>query len=383
MGGTKADDAPGSCSAETTRATAGMPRARPTPEGRADLSPPASDTPRILIVRLSALGDTALTLPLLLALREALPQAFIGWVVGERAAPLLEGLRALDRRHLWQDCDRTLAGLMRLVREIRRVDYHIALDPQGLSVSALLPFLARIPERVGFAPGPLESRELAPLFTNHPIRVPKTLTHLAQRTLYLATALGVDPPAPPRAQLPTSPAAEARMATWWHDQGLAERTLIIGLGAGWPTRVWPAEQVGVLTQAARRAGYRCLMLWGPAERNRVAAWRSTLGAEVTWAPETNVPEMLAILRHCWAYAGPDSAPLHLAWLLGKPTFSWFGASDPARCAPLGDHHRHLARGPHHWRRWSLRPHPLAELAAQEVVPAFLEWLHSLPQNDHP
>ncbi len=337
--------------------------------------------PRILIVRLSALGDTALSLPLLFALREALPHAFLGWVVGEGAAPVLEGLAELDRRHLWRDRDRSLGGLIRLVREIRAVGYQIALDPQGLSVSALLPFLARIPERVGFAPGPLESRELAPLFTNRPIRVPKGLTHLAQRTLYLLTALGLDPPQQPHARLPRSPTAEASIAAWWQGQGLGERTLIFGLGAGWPTRVWPAEQVRVLTEVAAQAGYRCLMLWGPAERSRLGAWRQALGSEVLWAPETNVPEMLALLRRCRAYGGPDSAPLHLAWLLGKPTFGWFGASDPARTAPLGAGQGYVARGPHHWRRWGLHPHPLATLAASEVVPDYSDWLRSLPEQE--
>lgn len=361
----------------------GVARARRPRDGgpSPNRQPPAGQAPRILIVRLSALGDTALTLPLLFALREALPGALIGWVVGEGAAPLLEGLAELDRRHLWRDRDRSLRGLFGLAREIRQVGYQVALDPQGLSVSALLPFLARIPERVGFAPGLLESRELAPLFTNRPMRVPKTVTHLAQRTLYLATALGLGPPGHPKARLPRVQAAETRIEAWWRDQGLRERTLIFGLGAGWPTRVWPAEQVRVLTQAATRRGYRCLMLWGPAEQSRLGGWRDIFGREVVWAPQTDVPEMLALLRRGWAYAGPDSAPLHLAWLLGKPTFGWFGASDPARTAPLGAYHRYLARGPHHWRRWGLRPHPLGSVAASDVVPSFLEWLGSLPKNE--
>jgi heptosyltransferase I len=329
-------------------------------------------------VRLSALGDTALTLPLLFALRESHPRAFIGWVVGQGAAPLLQGVAELDRLHVWRDCERHPAGLIRLAQEIRQIGYDVALDPQGLTVSALLPFLARIPERMGFASGPLESRELAPLFTNRPIQVPKTITHITRRTLWLSTALGTAPPEHPGTRLPVSPTAEARMQDWWQGQGLTERTLILGLGAGWPTRVWPAEQIAVLAQAAGQTGYRVVMLWGPAERQRLGAWRAVFGAGVVWAPESNIPEMLALLRQCRAYAGPDSAPLHLAGLLGKPTFSWFGASDPARCAPLGDGHRQVACGPHDWRRWRLRPHPLANLKAREVVPGFLDWLQGPP-----
>jgi len=53
-------------------------------------------SPRILIVRLSAIGDVILTLPLLNALRARFPQALLAWVVEDRAACLLEGHEALD-----------------------------------------------------------------------------------------------------------------------------------------------------------------------------------------------------------------------------------------------------------------------------------------------
>lgn len=339
--------------------------------------------PRILIVRLSALGDTTLTLPLLFALRESLPNAFLGWVVGESAQPLLAGLAPLDRVHVWRHRERSAAGLYRLAREIRREGYHLSLDPQGLTVSALLPFLARIPSRLGFVHTRLESRELAPLLINRRIRVPEAVTHIALRTLHLGGPLGVDPAAWPSTKLPAYPQAAVRMRRWWRDQRLTDRTLIVGFGAGWPTRIWPAAQVATLVREAEQRGYRVLALWGPAERGNLHAWRTALGPGVLWAPPTDIPEMISLLRLCRAYAGPDSSPLHLAWLSGKPTFSWFGASDPARCAPLGDIHRHTARGPHHWRRQNWPPHPLGSLKAEEVVPLFLDWLHNVVEEARP
>ena len=143
--------------------------------------------PRILIVRLSAVGDTALTLPLLFALRERLPRAFLGWVVGE-------GLTELDRVHVWRQKERNAAGLFRLAGRVKREGYDLSIDPQGLSISALLPFLARILTRLGFARGPLESRELAPLLTNRTKWVPRAVTHIAFRTLHLGAPSGSIPP---------------------------------------------------------------------------------------------------------------------------------------------------------------------------------------------
>lgn len=126
-----------------------------------------------------------------------------------------------------------------------------------------------------------------------------------------------------------------------------------------------------------------VILWGPTKRSRLEAWREAFGPRVLWEPATDIREMVGLLRLCRAYAGPDSAPLHLAWLLGKPTFSWFGASDPTRCAPTGDRHRHVPQGPHHWRRWNWPLHPLGSLRPEEVVPAFLDWLRNTASKLEP
>src|SRR5678815_4332571 len=100
------------------------------------------DTPRarrILVVRLSALGDVVHVLPMLDALRRALPDAQIGWLVEEKAASLLEGHPQIDR--VWVAPRRELSQLLRrgrliaalrllfaFVRELRAADYDVAID---------------------------------------------------------------------------------------------------------------------------------------------------------------------------------------------------------------------------------------------------------------
>jgi len=329
---------------------------------------------RILIVRLSALGDVALTLPLVFALRERLPSAHLGWVVDEPFLPLLKDLPQLNRIHVWTKGDRGPSAFWRLIREIQAEDYQVSLDPQGLARSAVIPFLCRIPMRVGFRHGPMEGRELAPLLTNCKVTVPDDRRHVSSRSLYLGSALGLDMPQQVSVELPEDPAAEVKIRQWWKKKKLSPQTLVFGIGAGWPTKIWPVEAMATLIDEALDRGYGCVILWGPQERERLAIWQSQLGDKVVWAPETDIMEMIAILRLCERYAGPDSAALHLAWLLGKPTFSWFGASDPDRCAPRGPVHAHIARGPHNWRRRSLFKAGLHHLSGNEVVPLFRVWL---------
>jgi len=337
---------------------------------------------RILIVRLSALGDTALTLPLLFALRKYYPLAYIGWVVGESAAPLLQGQAALDRVHIWKNSDRNPVGLWRLASELRDEKYTLSLDTQGLAVSAIIPVLAKIKQRIGFVSGHLEGREFSPLFYKTRVLPADNLTYISDRILALLQALDLEIPKQTAVALPRNTVAEKSIDRWWQDNRITSKAIVFGIGAGWPTKIWPIKEVEVLIKAARKKGYTCIVIWGPREKKHIQTW-STLEKEgALFAPPTDIPEMIALLRRCERYAGPDSAPLHFSCLLGKPTFSWFGASDPARCAPRGSSHAYVASGPHSWHRKSVFKNGLQSLKGEDALPVFESWLSTSEDNIH-
>lgn len=339
---------------------------------------PGRETPkRILIMRLSALGDTALTLPLAAALRAKLPDAKIGWVVGSGAAPLVEDFPAVDRVHVLVKRAGRVRETLRLAREIRSEGYDVSLDVQGLTKSAIIPALARVRRRIGFAKERLEGRELSGLLATEIVRPPDDLGHIISRQLHIGTALGLEMPDEFPVELPADPAALARMRAWRDEQGIGERMFVFGMGAGWPTKVIPLETVAALAAAAGDAGWRCVLLWGPAERKLLDRWRETFGKHVTLAPDTGVREMVALLSLAGRYAGPDSAALHIAALSGKPTFSWYGASDPARVGPRGDKHERVSRGlpcQPCWKRKCPSPECVRLISPDQILPPFARWL---------
>ncbi|MCA8921559.1 MAG: hypothetical protein KDD82_07090, partial [Planctomycetes bacterium] len=134
-------------------------------------------SPRILLVRLSALGDVLHTLPALELLRRSLPDAEIEWVVEPPAADLLAEHPSLDRVWVFprpalrQPRDRVMAlhATATLARDLRRERFDAVLDLQGLLRSALI---ARLP-RCGQRFGPAWAREGASWLYSDPLDLPR------------------------------------------------------------------------------------------------------------------------------------------------------------------------------------------------------------------
>src|SRR5580704_9822997 len=104
---------------------------------------------RVLIVRLSAIGDVLHGLPVLCALREALPAAYLAWMVEGRGADLVEGHPALDEliavRRRWLKSPRAVLELWRRVRG----RFDVTIDVQGLTKSAVAARLTGARRRIG------------------------------------------------------------------------------------------------------------------------------------------------------------------------------------------------------------------------------------------
>src|SRR5579872_661810 len=105
-------------------------------------------SPRILVVRLGAMGDIVHALPAVAALKQAHPDSHLTWAVEPQWAALLEDNPSVDRVILLRR--RSAAGLLESWRELRRERFDLAIDFQGLLKSAVVAAAARPPRIVGF-----------------------------------------------------------------------------------------------------------------------------------------------------------------------------------------------------------------------------------------
>ena len=242
--------------------------------------------PRILVVRLSAIGDCVLTVPLVHALRNGYPDSHLAWIVDERAASLLDGLPQLDELLViprrWH---RSLSSILQIRQALRQRAFDFTIDPQSLTKSAFLGMLSGAKRRICFARP--EGRELAPWLGN--VRVHPTRDHLVDRTLQLLEPLGLGLPAEAVFDLPDYPGTESVVDFVNACVGKAKDFAVINVGAGWPSKLWCASRfAGVVRYLGAEHGISSVILWHGAEREMAVDVVSQSGGYGHLAPVTSL-----------------------------------------------------------------------------------------------
>lgn len=266
--------------------------------------------PRILVLRLGAMGDVVAALPAVASLKHSIPHSKITWVIEPRWSPLLEGNPYIDSVMCLER--RTFSGLGKAWRDLRAARFDLAVDFQGLIKSALVAAIAR-PERIfGFSAA--YARE-SPASWFYSTKVQIRSYHAVERNLDLAAAAGASsilrtfplPAGEPEGQLPES------------DFVLASPL------AGWGAKQWPMENYTKLAASLQRECGLKLVL-NAAEPVHVQGTESHV---------SGLSGLIHATRKAMAVIGVDSGPMHLAAALGKPGVAIYGPTDPARHGPYG------------------------------------------------
>ena len=295
----------------------------------------SDSNPRILIVRLSAIGDCILTTPLIADIRGRYPNAYIAWAIEKRAAPLIDGHAGVDQlfvvpRH-WMKSPRTLLAMRRQLKAGR---FDVVLDPQSLIKSALLGWLSGAPKRIGF--GYPAGRELAPVLNN--CRVVPTGEHLVDRTLELLKPLGIEH-SEAVFDLPQYGGVQSILDFPENCFGNEKRFALVNVGAGWPSKLWPADRYAeVVRYLGQRHQLPSMVLWHGEERQTAADLVANSSGFGVLAPETSLRELAALSRRASLFIGSDTGPLHLAAAVHTPSVGLYGPTRPEHCGPYGFEH---------------------------------------------
>jgi lipopolysaccharide heptosyltransferase I len=295
---------------------------------------------RILIVRLGAIGDVVHTLPALAALRRALPQAHLAWVVERGGAarllggnPCLDDLIELDLRGWRKSLTKmeTVAAIRESVAGLRSEKFDLSLDFQGLLKSAMVPWLARIPRRIGFAKEVL--REPASRWLINESVTADDKDHIIKKNLLLVEHLGCD----------VSGEFEFPIALNAADEQFADeqvdrcdgRLVILNPGGGWPTKLWhTSEFAAVADRLWEVYGLRSAITYGPGELSLAQAVVGQSRTEAAFPLASTLKQFLALAKQAKLFLGGDTGPMHLAAAARTPIVALFGPTSARRNGPF-------------------------------------------------
>lgn len=297
---------------------------------------PTRRFPRILICRLSALGDCIHTLPVLCALRRKLPEAYLAWVTQSGCAPLLRNHRDLDELiEVPRGFLKSPLTLGRLWARLRETRFDIVIDPQSLTKSAAAAWLSAAQRRIGFA-APL-GRELSTWLNNEPVTA--TAGHAVDQNLELLRPLGIEQ-VEAEFHLPRDKKATESIGGFLRQAGIEQPPVVVHPGAGWDSKLWlPCRYGEVAMHLGRSRRLKTVVAWAG---QRCREWAEQVVAfsrgHAVLAPPTTLPELIALLRAARLYLGSDSGPLHMAAAARTPCIGLFGPSRPQHNGPYGEGH---------------------------------------------
>jgi heptosyltransferase-1 len=323
---------------------------------------------RLLIVRMSALGDIVHALPVLAALRRAYPSIEIDWLADRKYAGVLELVDGLSRVIIGRP------GLVRAIGELRNRRYDVAVDLQGLLKSAAMTRLSGAARVVGFESSALREGAAA-WFYRETARVPDA-AHIIRKNLSVLPALGV--PGPHEVtfpfRIPASAAAD-RVASDAAGRGDG-RFALINPGAAWPNKRWSPDRFGTLARLLRdRHRLPSYVLWGSGEDVLADQVVAASDGAAQRAPQTSLGDLLALASRAALMVSGDTGPIHLAAAVGTPVVGLYGPTWPERNGPWDPNDEIVSRATtcecHHkrqCRRGSARM-CINEIAVDEVAAA--------------
>jgi len=291
---------------------------------------------RVLIVKLGSIGDIVHTLPALAALRGAMPQAEISWVVERQSSeilkdnPLLDRLIEVDTKALRRGLmsGETLRAPRQQLRRLRASAFDVALDFQGLLKSASIARLSGARRVFGYSREGLREPASA-IFLSKRIAVPRQIHVIHKSLMLLRGALDVPvPQRPEELSFPINITAQDQAEAQQVADSSGGNYAILNPGGGWPTKLWSADRFGKLADLLW-SSYRIssLVTYGPGELELAENVRRSSASGKATPVNVSLKAFYSLARDARVYVGGDTGPTHIAVAAGTPIVGLFGPTE--------------------------------------------------------
>lgn len=294
---------------------------------------------KLLIIRLTSLGDVIFTLPLAGALDG---EYEIGWLVAQKGLELVENNPVVKKVHFvpleqWKKRPfsvKTLKEFWGLVQELRCEKYHIALDCQQMFKNLFLFMLCGASRRITFT----DARELSILGGNEFVK-PKAKFrdfnyHIVERNLDFARYLGVIPDKVKFPLPPTSFEAKEKIDGLLENIDKTKPIVVISAATTWNNKHWFEKNWMDVIEYLKD---KCNLVYTGMKSDEKLVSRLINAGGINLVGQTNVEELRELFSRSKLVISPDSGSAHLAWASGVPSvITIFTCTPKGRFGPYGE-----------------------------------------------
>jgi heptosyltransferase I len=289
-------------------------------------------SPRVAIVMLSAIGDAVHVLPVANALRRAVPDMRLTWVIQPVPHRLVYNHPAIDDFILFKRRRGVSLAreFLRTRHELCRREFDLVIDLQVYFKAGLLTWFARSPLKLGFDRA--RARDFNWLFTTH--RIPaRENQHVQDQYFEFLRYLGVETGTAEWGIVITQEEREEQRRFF---ERFEKPVCSVVIGSSKPEKDWALERyAGLLEIIEREYGFHVMLIGGPAPGERAAAAEVT---RLTRASPLNelgddLRRLVYLIEGSDILISPDTGPLHIARALQKPVVGLYGYTNPKRSGP--------------------------------------------------
>jgi heptosyltransferase I len=318
------------------------------------------DFRKILLIKLSAVGDVVHTIPVLNKLRRRYPEAQLDWLVTPPIAELLQHHPGITNiiefeREAWSRPWRLapFTSYARLAAKLRAAAYDLVIDMHGQFRTAALALATGAPARIGFdrprarvwdaSPRKFPeqarkhawqgAREGSWLAYTHHIAVPTLDLHAVDRYLNVGSILGLDKD-PADFSFPIPQSAKSRVDSLLRQNGVGRAELVtMAPGTIWETKHWGNDKFAQVAHHFIAKGFAVVLIGSRRERAVCEEVAELAPGTVDFAGMTTLSELAALIQRSSISITNDSGPMHLAVALNRPVVSIFGPTDSIWIGP--------------------------------------------------
>jgi len=298
-----------------------------------------SSPSRILIIRLSSLGDVLHVIPAFSALRARLPDSEIHWLAAKKSEFMVRSIRGIDAVHVLDTeplarnpFDRAAwKKVWTVIRQLRAQHFDVAIDFQGLLKTAFIGLMSGAKTRIGFSKEIVRERP-SHWFYHRTLGKPAKPVHIVEQNQMLAELAGAVPVVIP-VELSVSENDISHIDSLLRDAQV-ESFVILNPGGGWTTKCWSPDRYGALAQIIqKRLGLSVIVTTGPGEEPLYRKIAESCGEPAPLHFPVPFLQLVPLYRRARLLIGGDTGPFHLACALGTPVVGIFGPTSPVRNGP--------------------------------------------------